>query len=78
MTPQILPEKVDWTGPGTLGTVSFNCDVIPGKKETRMNAAFEMHLKPALIPAGNYKDLLKMNELFNHGRVRRVLLQPQS
>jgi hypothetical protein len=75
LEPAILPQNIDWSGPGALGTVKFTSTLTPGTDHSLLEATFEMNIRPAILPPGNYADLLKLNQTFRHGSSRRVLLR---
>ncbi len=74
LKPAILPENIDWAGPGGLGTVQFRSVLQSSADKSTLDVEYEAHLRPAILPAGNYADLLRLNQTFRHGSRRRVLL----
>lgn len=76
LKPVIQPEPLDWRGPGSLGTAKFTAETGAATDRTRLSYSLDLDLHPALIPTGNYSELLDLNRRFNHPAARRVLLQP--
>ena len=58
--------------------MQFTADSETADDATKLTYALKIDFDPALIPTGNYGELLDLNRRFNHPAARRVLLQPGS
>ena len=75
---RILPETLDWKGPGTLGTLRITADSRSDATTTVLNYNLAAHIRPALIPSGSYAQILDINRRLTHPSSRRILLTKES
>lgn len=74
LKPLIQPQALDWKGPGSLGTFRITASSRSESSATVLNYSLAAHLRPALIPAGSYAQLLDLNRRLTHPSARRILL----
>jgi len=75
LKPVIQPETLNWDGPAKVGTIKFSGEAQQTNGQTRLTYTLDLDLRPALIAAANYADLLDINLRFGHAAARRVLLR---
>jgi hypothetical protein len=75
LKPVIQPETFNWDGPAKFATIKFTGEAQQTNGKTRLTYTLDLDLRPAVIPAANYVDLLDINLRFGHAAARRVLLR---
>lgn len=76
--PLIQPETFSWKGPGTMGDFKVVAENLSDAKATKLDYTVTMNLRPALIPAGSYGQLIEINRRLAHPTARRLLLTKEA